>query len=70
MKKEAVVALELVREIARATNQPEALVLAAYDEVTLTLKRDARIMDFVPLFAARRVRETMKTREPVEQAVK
>lgn len=69
MKEEAAVVLEVVREIARATNQPEGLVLAAYNEATLILKCDARIMDYVPLFAARRVRETMTIRAPIEKQV-
>lgn len=69
MTKETAAALEIVREIARTTNQPESLVLAAYDEATLVLKRDARIMDYVPLFAARRVRETMTVCASIDKQV-
>jgi hypothetical protein len=52
---------EIVGEIARATQQPENIVLEAYTQATSTLKRDARIMDFVPLFAAKRVKESLKS---------
>jgi hypothetical protein len=68
MKKEAA-ALALVRDIAQALNQPEGLVLAAYNEATADLKRDARIHDFVPLFAAKRVRETLRMRDAEPQQV-
>jgi hypothetical protein len=64
MKKDAAMALEIVRAIAKETNQPEGRVLAAYDEATSALKHDARILDYVPLLAARRVRETMRTSIP------
>jgi hypothetical protein len=59
MKKDIVAAI--VSEIAVATRQPESIVLEAYTQAAATLKSDARIMDYVPLLAARRVREILKT---------
>ncbi|SPB18204.1 hypothetical protein NOV72_05403 [Caballeronia novacaledonica] len=52
----------IVHEIALATNNSEQLVADLYTAVAMDMKRDARIMDFVPLLAARRVREDLKAR--------
>lgn len=51
--------LGIIREIALSTNQPEAVVTEMYTIVEADMKRDARIMDFVPLLAAKRVREDL-----------
>lgn len=56
---------EIVREIALATNHPEDFVSDMYVGVTANMKHDARIVDFIPLLAAKRVRENLKTRETV-----
>jgi hypothetical protein len=51
----------IVREIALATNHPEEFVSKMYAGVTDNMKHDARIMDFIPLLAAKRVRENLRT---------
>jgi transcription initiation factor TFIIIB Brf1 subunit/transcription initiation factor TFIIB len=57
----------IVEEIARSTHHPEAIVAEMYTAVATDLKRDATIMDFVPLLAARRVRENLKLSAEAEQ---
>ncbi|TXC88490.1 DUF3562 domain-containing protein [Paraburkholderia azotifigens] len=53
---------KIVHEIAESTDNAEDLVAMMYANAIEEYKRDARIMDYVPLFAAKRVRETLKTR--------
>lgn len=53
---------EIVREIAQDTNQPETLVSDLYTAVVADMNRDALFMDFIPLLAARRVRENLKAK--------
>jgi hypothetical protein len=50
----------IVQELASSTNQPEELVSQMYAEALADFRHDARIMDYVPVFAARRVREHLK----------
>ncbi|MFP6562080.1 DUF3562 domain-containing protein [Paraburkholderia sp. B3] len=50
----------IVQELASSTNQPEQLVSRMYAEALADFRHDARIMDYVPLLAARRVRENLK----------
>jgi hypothetical protein len=50
----------IVQELATSTNQPEQLVSRMYAEALADFRQDARIMDYVPLMAARRVRESLK----------
>ena len=58
MKRDDVVTI--VRDIALSTNQPEKLVAQMYTEALAEVSSGARIADYVPLFAARRVRESLK----------
>ncbi|MFP3566643.1 DUF3562 domain-containing protein [Paraburkholderia sp. SIMBA_030] len=53
---------KIVHEIAESTDNAEDLVAQLYANAVEDYKRDARIMDYVPLFAARRVRESLRTR--------
>jgi hypothetical protein len=48
--------IEAIQELAQATNRPLAEVQEVYEFELAKLKVDARIMDFVPLFASRRTR--------------
>jgi len=50
----------IVQELAASTHQPEQLVSQMYAEALADFRHDARIMDYVPLMAARRVRENLK----------
>ena len=50
----------IVRDIALSTNQPEKLVAQMYAVALSEFRQGARITDYVPLFAARRVRESLK----------
>jgi hypothetical protein len=50
----------IVHEIALATNQPEKLVAHMYAVALTEYRQGARIVDYVSLFAARRVRECLK----------
>lgn len=50
----------IVQELASSTNQPEELVSQMYAQALADFRLDARIMDYVPVFAARRVREHFK----------
>ncbi|TDG04903.1 DUF3562 domain-containing protein [Paraburkholderia guartelaensis] len=50
----------IVQELASSTNQPEQLVSQMYAEALADFRLDAKIMDYVPLLAARRVRESFK----------
>lgn len=51
-----------IEEIAQQVAQPVASVMAIYDGEYARLKADARIMDYLPLFAARRTREALLRR--------
>ena len=51
----------IVQELAFSTNQPEQLVSQMYAEALADFGHEARIMDYVPLLAARRVRESLRT---------
>lgn len=53
---------KVAHEIAESTGNAEDLVSRLYADAVEDYKRDARIMDYVPLFATRRVRETLRTR--------
>lgn len=50
----------IVQELAASTKQPEKLVSRMYSEALAECGNGATIMDYVPLFAARRVRENLK----------
>ncbi len=53
---------KIVHEIAESTDNDEDLVSKLYADAVADYRRDARIMDYVPLFAAKRVRENLRTR--------
>jgi Protein of unknown function (DUF3562) len=53
---------DVVKEIARATNTNEDMVAQMYAQALERYRQDARINDYVPLFAARRVREKLQAR--------
>jgi hypothetical protein len=53
---------KIVHEIAESTDNAEDLVAQMYANAIEDYRRDARIMDYVPLFAAKRVRETLRSR--------
>ncbi|SAK96724.1 hypothetical protein AWB75_07040 [Caballeronia catudaia] len=53
-------AQEVIREIAVLTATPEEIVSQMYAETVRVFCIDARILDYVPLLAARRVRETLQ----------
>lgn len=51
---------EMIREIAELTATSEEVVSQMYAETLQVLCRDARIFDYLPLLAAKRVRETLR----------
>ena len=51
---------EIVRAIATETNTPTEVVSKLYAEILAEFAKGARIQDYVPLFASRRLRETLK----------
>jgi len=53
---------KIVHEIAEATDSPEEVVSQMYTDAVEEYRRDARVLDYVPLFAAKRVRETLRSR--------
>ena len=53
---------KIVHEIAESTDSPEEDVSQMYTDAVQAYQRDARILDYVPLFAAKRVRETLRSR--------
>lgn len=53
---------KIVHEIAEATDSPEEVVSQMYTDAVEDYRRDARVLDYVPLFAAKRVRETLRSR--------
>jgi hypothetical protein len=50
---------EVVQSIAAETNTPAETVSRLYADTLATYRNDARIFDYVPLFVARKVRETL-----------
>ncbi|WP_345816912.1 DUF3562 domain-containing protein (plasmid) [Paraburkholderia sp. PREW-6R] len=50
----------IVHEIAESTDNDEELVSKMYADALEDYRRDARIMDYLPLFAAKRVRQNLK----------
>ena len=57
----------IVHEISVSTNQPEDVVSDLYVRVVANMKRDARILDFIPMLAARRVREKLRERSRLKR---
>lgn len=50
----------IVQELAASMNQPEQLVSRLYAQALDDFGHDAKILDFVPLFAARRARDSLR----------
>ncbi|MEM5433896.1 DUF3562 domain-containing protein [Paraburkholderia diazotrophica] len=55
-------AQKIVHEIAESTDSPEEVVSQMYTDAVEDYRREARVFDYVPLFAAKRVRETLRSR--------
>ncbi|PLZ02973.1 hypothetical protein CY652_08655 [Burkholderia sp. WAC0059] len=53
-------ATQIVHDIAAETNTPEETVARIYADTLNSYRSDARILDYVPLFTARKVRETLR----------
>ncbi len=53
---------QIVHAIAAETNTPEETVARLYADLLHDYRADARILDYVPLLVARRVRETLRQR--------
>ncbi|MEX3932279.1 DUF3562 domain-containing protein [Paraburkholderia phymatum] len=53
---------KIVHEIAESTDSPEEVVSQMYTDAVEDYEREARILDYVPLFAAKRVRQTLRSR--------
>ena len=51
-----------IEELAQEVHQPVANVKAIYESEYARLKCEAKIMDYVPLFASRRAREALRRR--------
>jgi len=55
-----VAAEQIVHSIAEETNTPEETVARIYADAIDNYRAEARILDYVPLFAARKVRATLR----------
>ncbi|MGF6968707.1 hypothetical protein OKW43_005735 [Paraburkholderia sp. WC7.3g] len=53
---------KIVHDIAESTHNDEELVSKMYADAVADYQREARILDYIPLFAAKRVREGLKSR--------
>jgi hypothetical protein len=51
---------EVVQAIAAETNTPTETVSKIYADTLADYKADARIMDYMPLLVAKKVRETLR----------
>jgi hypothetical protein len=51
---------EVIHEIAVLTATSEEVVSQMYAETLQVFRKDAQILDYVPLLAAKRVRETLR----------
>lgn len=51
---------KIVHSIAEETNTPEETVARIYADALDNYRADARIYDYLPLFAARKVRATLR----------
>jgi hypothetical protein len=55
---------EVVKAIAAETNTPPETVSKLYSDTLAHYKTDGRILDYMPLLAAKRVRETLRQSSP------
>lgn len=51
---------QIVHTIAAETNTPEETVARIYADTLNSYRADARILDYLPLFVARKVRKTLR----------
>jgi len=51
---------KIVHEIAESTDAPEEVVSQMYTDAVQAYQREARILDYVPLFAAKKVRNELR----------
>lgn len=51
---------EVVRSIAEETDTPAETVSKMYADTLATYRHDARVFDYVPLFAAKKVRSQLR----------
>lgn len=51
---------EIVHAIATETNTPEETVARMYADTLDSYRADAHILDYLPLFAARKVRQALR----------
>jgi hypothetical protein len=56
---------EVIHEIAVLTATSEEVVSQMYAETLQVFRKDAQILDYVPLLAAKRVRETLRAASKV-----
>jgi hypothetical protein len=56
---------EVIHEIAVLTATSEEVVSQMYAETMQVFRKDAQILDYVPLLAAKRVRETLRAASKV-----
>ncbi|SAK98133.1 hypothetical protein AWB76_07493 [Caballeronia temeraria] len=59
--------LEVIRVISMSTGTPEDTVAEIYLETVEALRQDARILDFIALLAAKRVREMLQTKSEIRR---
>ncbi|SDE05704.1 DUF3562 domain-containing protein [Paraburkholderia lycopersici] len=55
---------QIVHTIAEETNTPEETVARIYADTLDQYRAEARIQDYLPLFAARKVRATLRQSAP------
>ncbi|EIF35315.1 Protein of unknown function (DUF3562) [Burkholderia sp. Ch1-1] len=51
---------ELMRSIAEETDTPTETVSKLYADIVAVYRQDARVFDYVPLFAAKKVRNQLR----------
>ncbi|ASW02027.1 DUF3562 domain-containing protein [Paraburkholderia aromaticivorans] len=51
---------ELVKSIAEETDTPTETVSKLYADIVAVYRQDARVFDYVPLFAAKKVRDQLR----------
>ncbi|WP_025599261.1 DUF3562 domain-containing protein [Burkholderia sp. WSM2230] len=51
---------EVVRSIAEETDTPAETVSKMYEDTLADYRHDARVLDYVPLFAAKKVRNKLR----------
>ncbi|MFM0648335.1 DUF3562 domain-containing protein [Paraburkholderia bryophila] len=51
---------EVVRSIAEETDTPTETVSKMYEDTLATYRHEARVFDYVPLFAAKKVRNQLR----------